>query len=59
MTIFHSQVSKADNYIQAKSVGLVLDLNNVRHIFQKEVGTLFVGLHKTGPCEAAELAELE
>ena len=49
------QVSNADNCQVCRTLGRsCAGPQTMFDIFLKEVGTLFVGRHKTGPCEAAE-----
>ena len=49
------QVSNADNCQVCRTQGRsCAGPQTMFDIFLKEVGTLFVGRHKTGPCEAAE-----
>ena len=49
------QVSQADNCQVCRTQGRsCAGPQTMFDIFLKEVGTLFVGRHKTGPCEAAE-----
>ena len=52
------EVSHADNYFLTNFADRrgrsCAGPQTMFDIFLKEVGTLFVGRHKTGPCEAAE-----